>query len=163
MAAGATPTHYGACGRCSSLANLAVYMKYPDLTGPVRDCGVKGLNGDEAAQLACIEALGFEHPCAQIWSYNTDHTRAACLDVCIANIAAKYQTEDGALNPCLQCDEDQSGPVFKAVAGRTRRNTGIASALCRPCTEVRPLLHDYKTRLSDRPRPARPFRGCRGG
>jgi hypothetical protein len=50
-----------------------------------------------------------------------------------------------------------SGPVFKAVAGRTRRNTGIASALCRPCSEVRPLLHDYKTRLST-PLPVEPAR-----
>ncbi len=54
-----------------------------------------------------------------------------------------YQLPDGALNPCLQCDEDRSGPVFKAVAGRTRRNTGIASALCRPCDEVSPLVHRY--------------------
>ena len=146
LPAGAIPTHYGQCGRCSSLANLAVYMRYPDLTAPVRDCGIKGLNGDEALQLACLEKLGFEHACAQIWSYNTSHTRKACFDTCIAALGATYQLPDGSLNPCLQCDEDQSGAVFKAVAGRTRRNTGIASALCRPCSEVRPLLHRYVTR-----------------
>lgn len=145
-AAGATVTHYGACGLCSSLANLAVYMKFPDLTAPVRDCGIKGLGGDEATQLACLEKLGLEHACAQIWSYNTDHTRAVCFDTCIAALGAPYQNADGSLNACLQCDEDQSGAVFKAVAGRTRRNTGIASALCRPCSEVRPLLHQYSTR-----------------
>lgn len=27
--------------------------------------------------------------------------------------------KDGRLNACLQCDEDRSGPVFKATAGRT--------------------------------------------
>jgi len=36
-----------------------------------------------------------------------------------------------------------SGPVFKAVAGRTRRNSGLASALCRPCESVYPLEHVY--------------------
>lgn len=29
---GATPTHYGACGLCSSLADLAVYASQPELT-----------------------------------------------------------------------------------------------------------------------------------
>ena len=142
-AAGAIPTHYGPCGLCSSLANLAVYMRYPDLTAPVRDCGLKGVSGDAAAQLACIGALGFEPPCAQIWSYNTDATRAACFDTCISVLGKPYHQEDGSLNACLQCDEDKSGPVFKAVAGRTRRNTGLGNALCRPCSEVRPLLHHY--------------------
>jgi hypothetical protein len=39
--------------------------------------------------------------------------------------------------------EVQSGPVFKAVAGRTRRNSGLPNALCRPCSEVTPLEHSY--------------------
>ena len=62
---------------------------------------------------------------------------------CVAALTKPYNEPDGALNACLQCDEDKSGPVFKAVAGRTRRNTGLANALCRPCSEVRPLLHRY--------------------
>jgi hypothetical protein len=44
---------------------------------------------------------------------------------------------------CLLCGETQSGPVFKAVAGRTRRNSGLPKALCRPCSEVRPLVRAY--------------------
>jgi len=50
---------------------------------------------------------------------------------------------DGKLNECLQCDEDRSGPVFKAVAGRTRRNSGIQSSIRRPADEVSPVAHDY--------------------
>lgn len=46
--------------------------------------------------------------------------------------------------PCIQCDEDRSGPVFKIVAGRTRRNSGLPNAICRPCSEVQPLVHDYR-------------------
>lgn len=63
--------------------------------------------------------------------------------ICLANLDQPYNLEDGTLNPCIQCDEDESGPVFKAVAGRTRRNSGLPNAICRPCSEVRPLVHAY--------------------
>lgn len=142
--AGATPTHFGACGLCSSLANLAVYMRYPDLTTPVRACGLKYVAGPKDAHIQCLRDLGFELPCAQIWYYNTLNTASVCSGPCFATINEPYHTPDGALNECLQCDEEKSGPVFKAVAGRTRRNTGVASALCRPCSEVRRLVHKYE-------------------
>ena len=141
-AAGATPTHGGACGLCSTLADLAVYMRHTDLTEPVRQCGIQ--SGTEAEHLACLGALGFTGPCAQIWYYNTLHTRETCLLECLAAFGQPYHHADGPLNECLVCDEVQSGPVFKAVAGRTRRNTGIANAMCRPCSEVLPLVHVYE-------------------
>jgi hypothetical protein len=143
-AAGAAVTHFGHCGVCSTLANLAVYMRENDLTSPVRACGLSS-SGDGAAEadVACLEKLGFDHPCAQAWAYNTQHTKSVCLAICIANLQKPYNLDDGAINPCLQCDEDQSGPVFKAVAGRTRRNSGLPNAICRPCSEVRPLVHAY--------------------
>ena len=142
-AAGAITTHYGACGLCSPLVNLGVYMRYTDLTTPVRDCGIKNLQGPMDAHVQCLQDLGFDLPCAQIWYFNTVHTRKVCELPCFSTLGKPYQLEDGSLNECLQCDEDLSGPIFKAVAGRTRRNTGIASALCRPCSEVKPLLHAY--------------------
>jgi hypothetical protein len=143
IADGAIVTHYGACGLCSTLADLSVYMRNGDLTTPVRDCGIKYLKGPIDAHVQCLQDLGFTKPCAEIWYYNTLHTRAVCELPCFSTLGKPYQLEDGSLNECLQCDEDQSGPIFKAVAGRTRRNTGIASALCRPCSEVRPLMHAY--------------------
>lgn len=143
-AAGAEPTHYGRCGLCSPLADLAVYIGTPNLTSPVRACGIQALSdGGDPADVACLEALGFDEPCADIWAYNTDHTRASCFDTCIAALTAPYNEPDGALNPCLACDESQSGPVFKAVAGRTRRNSGLADAICRPCSDVKPIVHSY--------------------
>lgn len=142
-AAGAQVTHDGACGVCSPLQDLAVYMRQGDLTEPVRACGLMGLSGGEEAQLECLRQLGFTEPCAQVWGYNTTHTRTMCLQVCLDLLDAPYHEPDGSLNACLQCDEDLSGPVFKAVAGRTRRNTGLASALCRPCEEVRRVIHRY--------------------
>lgn len=141
--AGAFPTHNGHCGLCSTLGNLAVYISQPDLTEPVRQCGLTGMAQGKAANVACLEALGFDPPCAEIWYYNTLHTRQVCLEPCLAALDEPYHTPDGALNACLQCDEDKSGPVFKTVAGRTRRNSGLANAMCRPCSEVRPLVHDY--------------------
>jgi hypothetical protein len=58
--------------------------------------------------------------------------------------AEPYNLEDGSLNSCLQCDEDISGAVFKTVAGRTRRNSGLASAICRPCETVWRIEHAYE-------------------
>lgn len=142
--AGATLTHYGACGLCSPLADLAVYMKNRDLTGPVRSCALKATpDAGSSAAMDCLMALGFDQPCAQIWYYNALNTRAHCLTPCLADLSKPYQLPDGALNACLQCDEDQSGPVFKAVAGRTRRNSGLPSAICRPCASVRRVIHEY--------------------
>jgi len=142
-AAGAIVTHYGACGLCSTLVDLAVYMRELDLTTPVRDCGIKNLSGPADAHIQCLQDLGFTKPCAEIWYYNTIHTREACELPCFSTLGKPYQLEDGSLNECLACDEEKSGPIFKAVAGRTRRNTGIASALCRPCSEVKAIVHRY--------------------
>jgi hypothetical protein len=137
-AAGAKVTHFDGCGVCSTLANLVVYMNNDDLTAPVRNCGF-----DPSTELACLQQLGFDLPCAQAWAYDTDHTRSVCLTTCVPLLYATYNTPDGSLNACIQCDEDESGPVFKAVAGRTRRNSGIPNAICRPCSEVQPLVHAY--------------------
>jgi hypothetical protein len=143
-AAGAKVTHFGHCGVCSTLANLAVYIRQNDLVAPVRACGLQAsLAADDSGEIACLEQLGFDLPCAQIWAYNTDNTRSVCLQPCLADLSAPYNEPDGALNACLQCDEDQSGPVFKAVAGRDRRNSGIPNAICRPCGEVQPLVQSY--------------------
>ena len=145
-ASGAIVTHEGACGLCSDLGSLAVYAGVGDLTAPVRACGLQGMLGGRdgpARNLACLREIGFNEACASIWYWNTVHTRGACQEVCLRLLNAPYHSEDGSLNPCLQCDEDRSGPIFKAVAGRTRRNSGLATALCRPCHEVRPLLHRY--------------------
>lgn len=143
-AARAIPTHGGACGLCSTLQDLAVYAGIPDLTSPVRACGLEGVFGSFEDNLACLMALGFSAPCAQIWGYNTRHTRDACSEPCFALLGEPYHTSDGELNECLQCDEDVSGPVFQAVAGRTRRNTGLATALCRRCETVWRLEHEYR-------------------
>ena len=140
--AGFAVTHYDACGTCSTLQDLAVYLGRPDLTTPVRWCGIRA---DAAASLRCLESLGFSNACAQTWRYNVQNTRHQCWGVCLWSwISGEAPTRaDGRLNTCLQCDEDRSGPIFKAIAGRTRRNSGIHSSIPRPDEEIAPVVHDY--------------------
>lgn len=135
-------THVGACGTCSSLQDLAVYLERPDLTTPVRNCAMAW---DAAASLKCLQDLGFSTPCAQTWLYDALNTRRHCLAVCMWSLlkAETSTSSDGRLNACLQCDEDRSGPVFKATAGRTRRNSGIHSSIPRSSDEIAAIAHDY--------------------
>jgi hypothetical protein len=147
--AGFAVTHFGACGTCSTLQDLAVYLEKPDLTAPVRQCG---LSLNASASLTCLEDLGFTTACARTWLYNVQNTRRQCLNVCIWSwIRGEAPTRrNGQLNDCLQCDEDRSGPVFKATAGRTRRNSGIHSSIPRPNDEIAPVVHDYVPDLAPR-------------
>jgi len=141
-AAGFAVTHAGACGTCSTMQDLAVYLEKPDLTAPVRRCGILLT---AASSLACLEALGFSPACARTWYFNARNTEYECFATCTWSwIRGEPSTgPDGRLNACLQCDEDRSGPVFKLTAGRTRRSSGIRSSIPRPDEEVAHVVHDY--------------------
>ena len=149
QAAGFIVTHQGRCGTCSTLQDLAAYLATPDLTTPARQCARRlGL----ARKKSCYEEkIGFTPYCAESWAYNARHTKKACLGTCISDYGLlnllfhRYEGENvtgsGKLRPCLQCDEDNSGPGFKYSAGRTRRNSGIESAIPRPEQDVYPVDH----------------------
>ncbi len=138
-------THTGPCGLCSSLQDFHVYASETDWTDPVRSCGIMGISNGMVANISCLEDIGFSSNCATIWYFNTLNTRTQCLDECLANLNTPYVDAMGELNPCLECDERQSGPVFKQTSGRTRRNSAIPSAICRPCNSVSSLNHVYLT------------------
>lgn len=142
-AAGATLTHHEPCGRCSTLADFVVYARDRDVGAPVKKCGFDNFGAPIEKLTSCLEGLGFTKPCAQIWAWNVRHTQGKCLGPCLTIGDGAYHQADGSLNACLACDEKESGPVFKAVAGRTRRNTGLASSICRPCSEAKPVAHAY--------------------
>lgn len=143
--AGEIVTHGVGCGSCSSLADLAAYAETPDQTEPVRQCAIDNLGGTVEELDACIQdAVGFTPPCARIWAYNAKNDARKCQSICIAELDSPYNQMDCSLNPCLQCDEDNSGPVFKTVAGRTRRSSGLAAAICRPCEQVWRVDHEYE-------------------
>jgi len=144
-----TITHQGRCGSCSTLADLAVYLATPDLTTPARQCARRfGMTGKKR----CFEEeLGFTAYCAESWAYNARRTKQQCLGVCIGDygffnlLFHRYPGDNvnasGQLRPCLQCDEDKSGPGFKYSAGRTRRNSGIESAIPRADSEIYRVDH----------------------
>ena len=140
---GYTVTHKGHCGTCSTLQDLATYLYYRDLTTPVRRCSA--LVWFKPWSSTCLEALGFTPPCAETWYYNAKNTAHECLWPCIDSWIRKepFNQSDGSLNDCLACDEERSGPVFKYVAGRTRRNSGIESSIDRPEDEIYSIVHDY--------------------
>ena len=85
--------------------------------------------------------------------FNVENTRRECFGACLSSwIRGEASTlPDGRLNACLQCDEDRSGPVFKATAGRTRRNSGIRSSIPRRDEEVAHVVHDYVPIEAPRP------------
>lgn len=136
-------THQGQCGSCSTLLDLVAYLKQ-SLTDPVRKCGAKGFLS-KTWSMNCLLDLGFTESCAEIWYYNTVNTRKECFSICMwAWITNEpYVDKDGNLNPCMQCDEDKSGPVFKYYSGRTRRNSGIHSEIDRPSDEIYNITHCY--------------------
>lgn len=148
-AAGFIVTHQGRCGSCSTLRDLAAYLATPDLTTPARQCARRfGLSRKKQ----CFEEqIGFTESCAESWAYNARHTKKECLGTCVADYGllnllfhrygGENVNESGQLRPCLQCDEDKSGPGFKYSAGRTRRNSGITSAIGRPELEIYPVDH----------------------
>lgn len=141
--AGARVTHTGACGHCSSLQSLAVYIYQGDLATPVKKCTLDSILKGDDYLMECLQKLGFDENCAKIWMYNGKNTKKECMTTCLPLQNAVYHKSDGSLNDCIQCDEDKSGPVFQAVSGRTRRNSGLPTALCRPCNTISPIDHHY--------------------
>ena len=148
LAAGHVVTHRDHCGTCSSLRNLAVYLAEPDLTSPARACATRLTR---AGVKACFMEIGFEERCAETWTDNALHTRRHCLGACVGHyglwnvltndMGGPNTDADGNLNPCLACDERVSGPGFQYAAGRTRRSSGLASAITRPEAEIYPVDH----------------------
>lgn len=135
-------THSGPCGACSTLYDLALYMEERDLTTPSAHCGIIGIP-DEERGLQCFEKLGLTEECSKIWWYNTVNSRKYCKEVCFKHRDDPPNQDDGSLNPCLQCDEDYSGDIFKEYSGRTRRNSGLITNIKRPLEEIYPVYHNY--------------------
>ena len=136
-------THQGPCGACSTLKDLSIYLSH-DLTNQARSCGFWSFL-TKRRTVKCLEKIGFTRQCALVWYYNIINTKEKCFRVCMKSWfkGEKNNKEDGSLNKCLQCDEDESGPLFKYYSGRTRRNSGIKSEIGRDDEEVYDIKQDY--------------------
>lgn len=142
-------THRYHCGTCSSLRNLSVYVAKPNLTTPARSCARKLTL--RRIKKCLIETIGFETQCAETWAYNVAHTKRQCMTTCLKHyglwrvvrndLGEAHVDDNGKLNPCLACDENVSGPGFQYAAGRTRRTSGLVSAIKRTNEEVFSVDH----------------------
>ena len=137
---GAFVTHVGACGVCSTMQDLAAYVASTDLTTQGEVCAKQGTISFDLGK-KCYEDLGMTESCAKLWSYNAWNTATNCIKSCVLTAGVTDEPNNGPpphceLNECLQCDEEKSGPIFKKIGGRTRRRSGLLSAIVRPCNQV---------------------------
>ena len=184
---GATVTHHGACGVCSTTQDLAVYIQYTDLVDKGTECSIRGIVDFDDGVLCytevgytevCVKRIGAKRflfftgccsqsfsslycyfvvhllqPCAKMWVYNGYNTRDNCLGTCIRFTV--YSLPNNAPPPectiaeCLQCDEDESGPLFAKVAARSRRRSGLLSTIARPCDDILSVNHTEPCDISD--------------
>lgn len=120
-----------------------------DMTTPARRCAMLNLLS-ESLMLQCYADMGMTEACGRMWGYNSANTRNLCLPSCMKEFFLEKVGLGGnngpapecAMNTCLQCDEDNSGPNFAKYAGRTRRNTGLESCITRPCEANKSLVHE---------------------
>ena len=100
--------------------DLSVYMRYHNLTAPVRKCGIKGFL-NKKWNLECLTKLGLTLPCAEIWYYNSKNTRKKCLKPCLKdwnqpyNVPSESACPNCKLNSCLQCDETNRVQFLKRL------------------------------------------------
>lgn len=149
---GAYLTHWGSCGVCSTLQDFAAYVEHVDLTEKGTECSLRGfLDPDDA--IKCYMEVGFTEPCAQMWLNNGFQTRSSCLFVCtsfqVQGRPSNGDPTECTLDPCLQCDEDNSGPNFAKVAARTRRRSGLLSMIVRPCDDILSVNHTVPCDVSN--------------
>merc|ERR1712046_547076 len=96
----------------------------------------------ERLGLECYMGLGMTEACSRIWLYDGLFDAKNCALTCAKSWADPYNIPPTCeLNDCLQCDEDMAGPIFKQFGGRTRRNSGLESAIQRPCESVATIEH----------------------
>ncbi len=145
-AAGAFVTHLHPCGLCSNTNDLSIYMQYLDLTSRGRECGLVGFFSFDFA-VDCFQRIGFTRDCSIIWARDAQNTKKHCEKICLEAWIEKWPNNippnSTNLNSCLECDEVMSGPIFKRVAGRTRRDSGLRSAINRPADQVYEIYHYY--------------------
>jgi hypothetical protein len=136
-------THLGACGTCSTLQDLAVYIETPDLASVGIACGFRGLSNFTDG-VVCYMENGFTEACAVIWVYNSQQTRRecpSCVGHWLGQLPNNLEPPTCYLAECIQCDEDKSGAIFADFAGRTRRRSGLVTGIVRNCTDVPRLVH----------------------
>jgi len=131
---------------CNILSiNLPAFCTDIDLVEKGTECSIRALIDFEDG-VACYEEVGYTEPCATMWVYNGFHTRENCLDTCLPFSLTGEPNNGPApecqIADCLQCDEEESGPLFQKVAARSRRRSGLLSKIARSCDEILLVQHE---------------------
>ena len=141
-------THVGACGLCSTTADLAAYMNNPNLESDSIICVTKGLFSYDAGMDCFMDDIGLTKECANIWLLDGYHTTAKCTGRCLkeleeydGSVPTNGDPPDCALSDCFQCDEDESGGIFTEFAGRNRRRSCLLSSIVRGCDKFTEIVH----------------------
>jgi hypothetical protein len=135
-------THIGSCGLCSTTVDLSVYLKQ-DFTSAGKKCATIGLINEKEG-IKCYQEIGLTYECAKIWNYDGIYDGKICGNICL-NYLTKPNNgppPECNLNQCLECDEDNAGPIFSLFAGRTRRRSGLLSEIIRNCSSISNLTHN---------------------
>lgn len=95
--------------------------------------------------VVCIAALHFLVLCRLVFNPLGQNTGRNCWYKCLDCLfdCYPYNLPDGSMKPCIACDEEISGPIFKKFAGRTRRDSGLSSAIWRPPQDIYQVEHYY--------------------
>ena len=113
-----------------------------DFTQAGKICATKGLFNEQKG-LECYMELGLTKECAKIWNYDGIYDGKVCGATCAGDITAPNNGPPPAceINECLQCDEENAGPIFSSFGGRTRRRSGLQSEIIRPCESIARIFH----------------------
>merc|ERR1711971_1245760 len=88
------------------------------------DPSIEAVSGDTCSLETCtggfVDPRNMRH--RQNYCRNTINGKGVCSE-------SQWQDNPYRINACLQCDECRSGPIFQKIAGRTRRASGIKSAI----------------------------------
>jgi len=140
----ATVTHTGACGLCSTAHDLSIYLS-SDFTEAGKKCATKGILNESAGLDCYMNDVGLTLECAKIWNYDGIYDGSVCTKTCLQDLNLMKPNNGPpptcTLNPCLQCDEDEAGPIFSNFAGRTRRSSGLLSEIIRDCSSIAHIKH----------------------
>jgi hypothetical protein len=141
--------HCGPCGACSNQHDIDIYNNTRNtLTNTSTDCAALGaVFGIKTAEWCFEKYVGFTPQCQVCWINDVECNMKDCALKCISykifgSLVWKPKHPDD-LNPCLQCDETDCGPAFKACAGANRRRCGIVSDIDRPEDEICKLVDPW--------------------
>ena len=134
-------THSGGCGVCSDLENLAAYIITPDMTKPLKTCGLLSFE----AGFACAQKqTGLQDRCQSLWWWNVMQDKkkmrkGGCLGVCLAHLAA--DSNDPGDFPLIWGDQCLCGntvnggpacsPLLHTVGSEYKLNACLACDECR--------------------------------